>query len=145
MRQYRIGQASDRLGALLALVDRLVEQRLTAKARGRAAPPGSAERHTNEALSAAMKILVNSAYGYLGAVGLTRFADVAAANEVTRRGRELLALICRELAARGATLLEADTDGVYFAVPEGWSQADERTLVGSAAALLPPLVRLEFQ
>jgi len=144
MRQYRIGPASDRLGALLALVDRLVEQRLAAKARGRAAPPGSAERHTNEALSAAMKILVNSAYGYLGAVGLTRFADVAAANEVTRRGRELLALICRELAAHGATLLEADTDGVYFAVPEGWSQADERALVDVVAALLPPLVRLEF-
>src|SRR5689334_22519794 len=66
MRQYRIGPASDRLGALLALVDRLVEQRLAAKARARAAAPGSSERHTDEALSAAMKILVNSAYGYLG-------------------------------------------------------------------------------
>ncbi len=39
MRQYRIGPASDRLGALLALVDRLVEQRLAAKARAKAAPP----------------------------------------------------------------------------------------------------------
>jgi hypothetical protein len=28
---------------------------------------GSGERHTHEALSAAMKIVVNSAYGYLGA------------------------------------------------------------------------------
>jgi DNA polymerase I len=54
--------------------------------RGPRAPPGSPERHTDEALSAAMKLLVNSAYGYLGAVGLTRFADVHAANEVTRRG-----------------------------------------------------------
>jgi DNA polymerase elongation subunit (family B) len=145
MRQYRIGPASDRLGALLALVDRLVEQRLAAKAAGRAAPARSAERHTHEALSAAMKILVNSAYGYLGAVGLTRFADVAAANEVTRRGRELLALICRELASRGATLIEADTDGVYFAVPDGWSEAEERALVAEVAALLPPLVHLEFE
>jgi DNA polymerase elongation subunit (family B) len=145
MRQFRIGPASDRLGALLALVDRLVEQRLAAKARARAASPGSPERHTDEALSAAMKILVNSAYGYLGAVGLTRFADVAAANEVTRRGRELLALVCRELASRGATLLEGDTDGVYFAVPEGWGEARERALVAEVAQLLPPLVRLEFE
>lgn len=145
MRQYRIGPASDRLGALLALVDRLVEQRLAAKRRAKAAAPGSPERHTDEALSAAMKIVVNSAYGYLGAPGLTRFADVHAANEVTRRGREVLGLLCRELAARGATLLEGDTDGVYFAVPESWTEADERRIVAEVAALLPPLVRLEVE
>ena len=145
MRQYRIGPRQDHLGVLLALVDRLVEQRLAAKNRAKQAPPGSPERHTDEALSAAMKILVNSAYGYLGAVGLTRFADVHAANEVTRQGRAVLGLLCRELAARGAILLEGDTDGVYFAVPEGWTEQDERRMVGEIAALLPPLVRLEFE
>jgi DNA polymerase elongation subunit (family B) len=145
MRAYRIGPSRDRLGALLALVDGLVEHRLEAKARARAAVPGSAERHTHEAMSAAFKIVVNSAYGYLATGGgLTRFADVHAANEVTRRGREVLALVCRELAARGVTLLEADTDGVYFAVPETWSETDERRIVSEVAALLPPLVQLEF-
>ncbi len=145
MRAYRIGPSRDRLGALLALVDGLVEHRLEAKARARAAPPGSAERHTHEAMSAAFKIVVNSAYGYLAAGGgLTRFADVHAANEVTRRGREVLALLCRELAARGVTLLEADTDGVYFAVPEGWTERDERRVVAEVAALLPARVQLEF-
>jgi DNA polymerase elongation subunit (family B) len=93
-----------------------------------------------------MKLVVNSAYGYLAAGGgLTRFADVHAANEVTRHGRETLQLMCRELAARGVTLLEADTDGVYFAVPEGWTEADERRVVAEVAALLPPLVQLEFE
>lgn len=146
MRAYRIGPARDRLGALLALVDQLVERRLAAKAAARAAPPGSAERHGHEATSAAMKIVVNSAYGYLAAGGeLTRFADVHAANEVTRRGREILGLICRELAARGVTLLEADTDGVYFAVPPAWTEADERRAVAEVAALLPPLVQLELE
>jgi DNA polymerase, archaea type len=144
MRQHRIGPARDRLGALLALVDRLVERRLAAKAAARRAPPNSAERHTHEAMSAAMKLVVNSAYGYLAAGGLTRFADVHAANEVTRRGRETLALMCRELAARGVTLLEGDTDGVYFAVPDAWSEADERRVVADVAALLPPLVQLEL-
>jgi DNA polymerase elongation subunit (family B) len=97
-------------------------------------------------MSAAMKLVVNSAYGYLAAGGeLTRFADVHAANEVTRRGRETLALLCRELAARGVTLLEADTDGVYFAVPDAWAEADERRVVTEVAALLPPLVQLELE
>src|SRR4029078_4413026 len=126
-------------------VDRLVETRLAAKAAGRAALPGSAERHSHEAMSAAMKMVVNSAYGYLAAGGeLTRFADVHAANEVTRRGRETLALMCRELAARGVTLLEPDTDGVYFAVPESWTADDEQRAVDEVDALLPPLVRLEL-
>jgi DNA polymerase I len=146
MRAYRIGPERDHMGVLLALLDRLVERRLAAKARARTAIPGSAERYTHEAMSAAMKLVVNSAYGYLAAGGdLTRFADVHAANEVTRRGRETLDLICRELAARGVTLLEADTDGVYFAAPDGWDEAGERRVVGEVASLLPPLVQLEFE
>jgi DNA polymerase I len=145
MRAFRISPSRDRLGAMLALVDRLVEWRLAAKAAARAAPPNSAERFTHEARSAAMKLVVNSAYGYLAAGGgLTRFADVHAANEVTRRGRETLQLMCRELAARGVTLLEADTDGVYFAVPDTWTEDDEHRVVAEVAALLPPLVHLEF-
>jgi DNA polymerase elongation subunit (family B) len=146
MRAFRIGPASDHLGALLRLVDGLVDHRLAAKKSAKAAPRGSAERHTHEAISAAMKLVVNSAYGYLAAGGgLTRFADVDAANEVTRRGRETLEFMCRELAARGVTLLEADTDGVYFAVPDDWNEADERRVVEEVAALLPPLVQLEFE
>ena len=145
MRTHRIGPSRDRLGALLALVDGLVERRLAAKAAAKSAPPGSAERFAHEAMSAAMKLVVNTAYGYLAAGGLTRFADVHAANEVTRRGREVLMLMCRELARRGVTLIEADTDGVYFAVPPSWSEADERRVVAEVAALLPPLVQLEFE
>ncbi len=146
MRAFRIGPARDRLGVLLTIVDRLVEHRLAAKSSAKRAAPGSAERHSHEAMSAAIKLVVNSAYGYLAAgEGLTRFADVGAANEVTRRGRDLLGLICHELASRGAHLLEADTDGVYFSVDESWTEADERRCVAEVATLLPPLVHLEFE
>jgi len=145
MRQYQIGPARDRLGVLLALIDRLVDERLAAKAAAKTLPPGSPARFAHEAMSAAMKLVVNSAYGYLGAGGLTRFSDVHAANEVTRRGRETLALMCRELARRGVTLLEADTDGVYFAVPDTWTADDERRTVAEVAALLPPRVQLELE
>ena len=146
MRSFRIGPPHDALGAMLAIVDRLVDERLREKSLGKASPPGSPERHTHEATSAAMKLVINSAYGYLAAGGgLTRFADVGAANEVTRRGRETLGLICRELAKRGAILLEADTDGVYFAAPPEWSEADERRVVAEVSSLLPPLVQLEFE
>ncbi len=146
MRAFRIGPARDHLGAMLALVDRLVETRLAAKASARAAPAASAERHRHEAMSAAMKLVVNSAYGYLAAGGgLTRFADVHAANEVTRRGRETLNQMCGALRDRGVTLIEADTDGVYCSVPESWTEVDERRVVADVATLLPPLVQLELE
>jgi DNA polymerase elongation subunit (family B) len=138
MREFRIGPARDHLGVMLALVDRLVDQRLAAKAAGKTDP-------AQAAVSAAMKLVINSAYGYLGAGGLTRFSDIHAANEVTRHGRETLELMCRELAARGVTLLEADTDGVYFSVPETWTPDDERRVVTEVAALLPSRVHLELE
>src|SRR5262249_9731963 len=52
--------------------------------------------------------------------------------------------MCREFAARGGTLIEADTDGVYFGAPDAWSESDERRVVSDVAALLPPLVQLEL-
>jgi DNA polymerase elongation subunit (family B) len=42
------------------------------------------------------------------------------------------------------TLLEADTDGVYFAVPPHFTEADERRVVAEVGALLPRRVHLEF-
>jgi DNA polymerase elongation subunit (family B) len=95
-------------------------------------------------VQAAMKILINSAYGYMGAGAMALFADRAAADEVTRRGREILDLVVAALRERGMALLEADTDGVYFAVPDTWTEEDERRVVNEVAALLPPLVQLEF-
>ncbi|CAN5741607.1 DNA polymerase domain-containing protein [soil metagenome] len=145
MRQFQIGPKRDRRNALLTLVDRIGLRRLAAKAAAKVAPPGSSERHGHEAMSAALKLLVNSAYGYLGAGGLTRFSDIHAANEVTRRGRETLQMICDGLAERGVTLLEADTDGVYFSVPDAWTTEDEKRCVSEVNVLLPPLVQLELE
>src|SRR5262249_30007696 len=145
MRAFRVGPARDRLGVLLAVVDRLLALRLAHKAEAKRLPAGSAEAAQHDALQAAMKLVINSADGYIGATGMALFADSDAADEVTRRGRELLAGVLDDLRARGATLLEADTDGVYFAVPEGTTEAEERALVAAVAACLPQGIRLEYE
>jgi DNA polymerase elongation subunit (family B) len=92
-----------------------------------------------------MKILINSAYGYMGAGSMALFADRHAADEVTRRGREILGQVVDALRERGMALLEADTDGVYFAAPLGWTEAQERAVVDAVAALLPAGIRLEYE
>jgi DNA polymerase elongation subunit (family B) len=145
MRTYRIGPECDRLGVLLHLVSRLTDLRLEHKQAARLAAPGSLAFGLHDANQAAMKILINSAYGYLGAGSMALFADRRAAGEVTRRGREILDQVVAGLRTRGMALLEADTDGVYFAVPADWTEAQERSLVSEIGALLPDGIRLEYE
>lgn len=145
MKTFGIGPASDHLGVLLRIVTRLTDLRLAHKAAAREAPAGSLAAGQHDAQQAAMKTLINSAYGYLGAGEMALFADRRAADEVTRRGRAILAHVVGELRARGMALIEADTDGVYFAVPRGWTEAQERALVAEIAATLPDGIRLEYE
>src|SRR5258706_8554116 len=145
MRSFRIGPALDRLGALLGILDSLIDLRLTHKAAARTAALDSLEANMHEATQAAMKILINAAYGYMGAGSMALFADMRAADEVTRRGREVLAQVLDALRARGMALIEADTDGVYFAVPPSWTEEQERQLVAEIGAALPAGIRLEYE
>ena len=145
MRTYQIGPAGDRLGVLLSILSRLTDLRLAHKAAAKAAIPGSVEANAHDATQAAMKILVNSAYGYMAAGSMALFADARAAGEMTQRGREVLAQVVEALRRRGMALIEGDTDGVYFAVPGGWMEEQERELVDEIAAGLPAGIRLEYE
>ena len=145
MRAYRIGPSCDHLGVFLHLIDRLTELRLFHKAAARSAPAGSIEADEHEGTQAAMKTMINAAYGYMGAPSMALFGDLGAANEVTRRGRELLIEIIEALRERGMVPIEADTDGVYFATPQEWSEADERALVNEIGTTLPEGIRLEYE
>ncbi len=145
MRTYQIGPACDHLGVLLSILGRLTDLRLSHKAAARKATPGSLEANTHDATQAAMKILINAAYGYMGAGSMALFADIRAADEVTKRGRAMLAQVLDALRDRGMALIEADTDGVYFAAPSNWDEEQERTLVAEVGAELPEGIRLEYE
>ncbi|THF69327.1 DNA polymerase [Deinococcus sp. Arct2-2] len=139
IRHDRIGPACDPLGVFLHLMDQLTALRLHHKAAAKRGDPGE-----HEAMQSAMKLVVNSGYGYLGAGRMALFQDRDAADRVTRRGREVLAQVVGALRGRGMTLIEADTDGVFFSTPEGWTEVQERQLIAEVDALLPEGVSLEF-
>ncbi|MBZ9714900.1 3'-5' exonuclease [Deinococcus multiflagellatus] len=139
IRHDRIGSAADPLGVFLHLMDHLTALRLHHKA---AAKRGEHGEH--DAIQGAMKLVVNSGYGYLGAGRLALFGDQQAADRITARGRELLGTVVRALQARGVTLIEADTDGVFFATPEAWTEEQERHLIAEVDASLPDGIALEF-
>ncbi len=145
MRTFQIGPKSDRLNVLLHVLGRLTDLRLAHKAEAKAAEAGSVAANHHDATQAAMKILINAAYGYMGAGDMAIFADSHAASEVTRRGRAILTQVLEALRQRGMALIEADTDGVYFAVPPDWSEAQERALVQEIGADLPSGIHLEYE
>jgi DNA polymerase elongation subunit (family B) len=143
MLTFGIFPAKDELGVFPKLLSNLREFRLSAKTLAREAP-GEEERNFANALQQTFKILINSFYGYLGfATG--HWNDFAAANRVTGEGRRLIREMVEWLRARGATVIEIDTDGLYFVPPADVADsAGEEALVEELSRLLPEGIKLEL-
>jgi len=139
MLQFDCFPVTDQLQIFRHLLTDLRTFRLEAKASMRAAKNRGQQQHFH-ALQNTFKILINSFYGYLG-FAQGHFADFDAAARVTQIGRELLQKMIDWLNARGAQVIEVDTDGIYF-VPPADANADE--LREALAKELPPGIEVEF-
>jgi DNA polymerase I len=139
MLQFDCWPVTDQLQIFRHLLTDLRTFRLEAKASMRAAKDRARQQHFH-ALQNTFKILINSFYGYLG-FAQGHFADFDAAARVTQIGRELLQKMIDWLNARGAQVIEVDTDGIYF-VPPADANADE--LREALAKELPPGIEVEF-
>ena len=131
--------ARDHQGIFLELLEKLRLFRLEAKDKLRTLPSGSKERIETEALQSSFKILINSFYGYLG-FSQGCFNDYALAEKVTSCGREILTSLLNKLNALAATVVEMDTDGLYFVMPE----MDEKLFDTEIRSVLPAGIELEF-
>ncbi|SMB97616.1 DNA polymerase domain-containing protein [Deinococcus hopiensis] len=144
IRAQGIGPQQDELQAFNRIVSDLTAQRLNHKRQAKNAALSEAERREHHAMQDAMKLVVNAAYGYLGAGRLARMGDRAAADQVTARGRALLQQVTSELEARDVQLIESDTDGVYFSTRAHIGEQAERDLIAQVSATLPEGITLEF-
>jgi DNA polymerase, archaea type len=115
MLQFDCFPVTDQLQIFRHLLTDLRTFRLEAKASMRAAKDRAQQQHFH-ALQNTFKILINSFYGYLG-FAQGHFADFDAAARVTQIGRDLLQKMIDWLNARGAQVIEVDTDGIYFVPP----------------------------
>jgi DNA polymerase elongation subunit (family B) len=116
MLQFDCFPATDELQIFRHLLTDLRDFRLEAKARMRA-ERDPARLHHLQALQNTFKILLNSFYGYLG-FAQGHFGDFDAAARVTQIGRDVLKKMIDWLNARGAQVIEVDTDGIYFVPPK---------------------------
>jgi len=142
MLEFGLGPGADRLGVFLKMLTELRHFRVQAKAAVRELQ--GIEQRYMEALQQTFKILVNSFYGYLG-FSMGHFNDYSQAESVTRRGRDLIRRAMAELEARGAQVIEVDTDGIYFVAPPGCAdERDQEALLESIAGALPEGIKLEI-
>jgi DNA polymerase I len=139
MLQFDCFPVTDQLQIFRSLLTDLRTFRLEAKASMRAAKDRAQQQYFH-ALQNTFKILINSFYGYLG-FAQGHFADFDAAARVTQIGRELLQKMIDWLTARGAQVIEVDTDGIYFVPPKD-AKSDE--LREALAKELPPGIEVEF-
>ncbi len=137
MRAFDIGSSCDEMGVLLALVKQMLVTRLEHKRLAKAKQGGH-----HDAMQAALKLVLNSAYGYLGAGNMALFADRKAADAITQTGRDILENVIQQLRAAKVMLLEADTDGVFFA--SNFTESQARDVVKNISDSLPEGITLEF-
>ncbi|PZR71753.1 MAG: DNA polymerase II [Chthoniobacterales bacterium] len=139
MLQFDCFPVTDQLQIFRHLLTDLRTFRLEAKASMRGAKDRAQQQYFH-AIQNTFKILINSFYGYLG-FAQGHFADFEAAARVTQIGRELLQKMIDWLNARGAQVIEVDTDGIYFVPPPNAKSDELRDALGKE---LPPGIEVEF-
>lgn len=93
-------------------------------------------------LEQAQKIVINSAYGMLGAKGLL-FNSPANAAFVTRKGREILQTAIDWAEDAGFLVANADTDSVSLTRESPLSSDDKTEILKNVNALYPEKIRFE--
>lgn len=130
---------ADALGVYLRMLRELRQFRLAAKDASRGAPDSLREHF--EALQSSFKILINSFYGYAGFPQGT-FNDYDLAETVTSEGRRILQTMLDHLQTHHATVIEMDTDGIYFVPPDG--MRDTAALAAQLQAALPEGIEIDL-
>ncbi|HUL43096.1 MAG TPA: DNA polymerase domain-containing protein [Bacteroidota bacterium] len=141
MLEEKIAPSREPLGVFSATLGELTRMRLAAK-RSMKAATSEGERSQIDALQSSFKILINSYYGYLG-YNRALFNDMAAADRVTRTGQQILRQLITAIGESAGTVVEVDTDGIYFVPPPSvQSEEDEERFVERIAKILPKGITL---
>ncbi len=123
MLNYGIKPKHDHLGLFQDILRALTDLRIETKAAMKKATGG--RKAELKAREQAFKIQVNSFYGMLGAGSICLFSTVEEADRVATIGQGILKRMLELIVAKGGDLIECDTDGVMFIVPDGHNLEDD--------------------
>jgi DNA polymerase III epsilon subunit-like protein/predicted nucleic acid-binding Zn-ribbon protein len=134
MLAYRIHSRKDPAQYALRWLKTLTLQRLALKAKAKAGDKNA------QILQEAMKILLNSLYGFYGTGGYG-FNDMTAASKVTEIGRKVLTCMIAAIEDKGGIVVEADTDGIIVC----YRNADPQQILQAVNAAIPPVFKVEVE
>ena len=133
----------DVLHIFKSLLEDLKDFRLKAKQMAAIAET-KAEKIYFDALQSTFKILINSFYGYMGFT-YGHFGDFDAADNVAAKGRDIIRSMVSWLGDNDCTVIEIDTDGIYFVPPTDFTtHEDEEKLIQKLSSTLPAGINLEL-
>lgn len=124
-------------GKFLELVETLTKERLINKQKAKT------DKYFDD-LQSSQKILINSAYGFLGTTGLL-FNSPSKAAFITRTGREILQRSIKWSEDHGFILTNADTDSIMFCKKDQseFSEREQDDLLNDLNSLFPKQIHFE--
>lgn len=138
MLEYKVyDKYKDPKANFLKMVEYFTKERLENKAKFKS----TSERKYKD-LSEAQKIIINSAYGFMGASGLL-FNSPANAALVTKRGRSILQTGINWTESLGFTIVNADTDSFSFTNNREMDHIAFKGYIKALNILFPPNIKWE--
>lgn len=139
MLQYRVyDKFKDPEQHFIQMVDYFTEERLANKKRAK----DTGDRYYKD-LEQAQKIVINSAYGMMGAPGLN-FNSPTNASFVTKKGREILQQSLDWATANGFQIVNADTDSISITrAGEPVGEEERKEILAAINAMYPDKIRFE--
>ena len=131
-------------GFVSEILKELFERRMKIKKEVKAMDKANPERHLLNARQQALKILMNSFYGYLG-YARSRWFSRECASAVTAWSRHYVQLVLEEAEKRGFEALYGDTDSAFLIIPKEKSEKDVKKFVEEINASLPGVMNLELE
>jgi DNA polymerase elongation subunit (family B) len=138
MLEYKVyDKRKDPYEHFLKMVDYFTKERLKNKKLGK-----ETKKRYYKDLEQAQKIIINSAYGLLGATGLL-FNSPTNAAFVTRKGRETLLKSIEWCEKKNFNLVNCDTDSISFSNGKFISEEKRKELLADLNTLYPEKIRFE--
>lgn len=138
MRQWKVSSdTKDPKGYFIKMVDYFTLERLANKKK---AKETGDKYYTN--IEQAQKIVINSAYGFLGARGLN-FNSPDLAAFITKKGREILQTSIDWAESKGFRIVNADTDSISFTRDSYIPKEERITLLEELNSNYPELIKFE--
>ncbi|NPA76701.1 MAG: DNA polymerase [Candidatus Diapherotrites archaeon] len=130
-------------GLLPRMLEEVLKERFALKDRMKKMDKSDPEYRIVYAKQQALKIIANSAYGYLG-FARARWYSKECAEAITAWARKYIQDVMKKAEEFGFKVLYGDTDSVFLVLPEGWGVEKAFEFLEKINAELPKPMTLEF-